>query len=790
VRRRAARGAVPLLFLVGACWLFSGVVSGKYLTASSAPSFLPPFNAYATADVPAPQRALGDLTYILEPFLLHARGAIRSATLPLWDPHIGAGRPLGSAQAGPFSPLNWPAYLLPFWWSLGVILILKVLVAAVGTYAFLRGLRLSAAAAAFGGVAFAFGVPFIPLLGHGETSAFAFFPWCLLLLDRIVREERVTDALVMALVAAMVLYGGHPETILLVALGVAGYALFRIGERWRGEDRAPRRALALIAGAGFLSACIGAMALFPLAEVIRNSIELHRNGGGNLGHIGVGLFFPELWGRPDKHIFGPSGSKALSVDFAVRPYLGALAPVLAIGGMLRPRRAEQVFFAGLGLLSLLALLDTPVQFVVRHLPFLSFLAPYHFIWLVAFSAAVLAAFGVERLITHQAGGHNRRALPIAMLALAPVAVCLAWRPGLLASIGSGFQQVPSLRPSTVSADTAAAGAMLRYLALSGTAVLAFVLLRRNAARPAAFGAVLVALALVDLVTLGRGFFPFASRPAQHPPTTPSLTFLHHAGSDARMIGLEGALPANLADEYGVRDARVQALPKLERYTSLFTQLGGRMLTTYGWTLITEPVPQKLLDVFAVRYVLGSGTAPDSASLRTVMRHGREQLLANKEAFPRAWVAYGWRPMRSRDSALRDLLSRGAARIEAAPAIEGLAAARTPTLPPRSVPIRDVSDSRVDLHVSAREPAVVVLDDTYYPGWKATVDGRAAEVMPANVAFRAVRVGPGTHVVRFSYAPSWLGPAKALMLGGTTFALLGVVLGGLRRRRRLTSRSAR
>jgi uncharacterized membrane protein YfhO len=46
----------------------------------------------------------------------------------------------------------------------------------------------------------------------------------------------------------------------------------------------------------------------------------------------------------------------------------------------------------------------------------------------------------------------------------------------------------------------------------------------------------------------------------------------------------------------------------------------------------------------------------------------------------------------------------------------------------------------------------VLSDSWYPGWKATVDQEAATIERANLAFRAVYVPQGTHTVRWTYQP--------------------------------------
>ena len=63
-----------------------------------------------------------------------------------------------------------------------------------------------------------------------------------------------------------------------------------------------------------------------------------------------------------------------------------------------------------------------------------------------------------------------------------------------------------------------------------------------------------------------------------------------------------------------------------------------------------------------------------------------------------------------------------------------------------------SATKVTMEAQLDAPGYLVLTDVYYPGWSAVVDGRPGRVVSANVAFRAVALEPGRHVVEFRYAP--------------------------------------
>jgi hypothetical protein len=66
-------------------------------------------------------------------------------------------------------------------------------------------------------------------------------------------------------------------------------------------------------------------------------------------------------------------------------------------------------------------------------------------------------------------------------------------------------------------------------------------------------------------------------------------------------------------------------------------------------------------------------------------------------------------------------------------------------------LRDAPNA-VTIRANLEAPGYLVLADTWYPGWKATVDGEQVELLRANHAFRAVKLDEGTHTVEMVYRP--------------------------------------
>ena len=90
--------------------------------------------------------------------------------------------------------------------------------------------------------------------------------------------------------------------------------------------------------------------------------------------------------------------------------------------------------------------------------------------------------------------------------------------------------------------------------------------------------------------------------------------------------------------------------------------------------------------------------------------------------------------------------------------------------PQKAQILTECNNRLDLQVKPPEDCLLVLSDTYYPGWKAFVDGKETRIYRADYTFRAIPLSAGTHRVEFVYDPL----SFKLGIGATLLGILGCV----------------
>lgn len=81
----------------------------------------------------------------------------------------------------------------------------------------------------------------------------------------------------------------------------------------------------------------------------------------------------------------------------------------------------------------------------------------------------------------------------------------------------------------------------------------------------------------------------------------------------------------------------------------------------------------------------------------------------------------------------------------------------------------IDDGRVEVWTRTDRPAVLVVAQTAYPGWRAEIDGVAAEIHTADATLLGVVVPEGEHTVILEFRPSYLRASVVVWLATAVFA---------------------
>lgn len=85
--------------------------------------------------------------------------------------------------------------------------------------------------------------------------------------------------------------------------------------------------------------------------------------------------------------------------------------------------------------------------------------------------------------------------------------------------------------------------------------------------------------------------------------------------------------------------------------------------------------------------------------------------------------------------------------------------------------REIKDGYFSFEITSDKAAILAVANSYYPGWRAKVDGKEAKIHAANINSQAILVPGGSHLVTFEYKPQSFKIAAAISLIAHFFALL-------------------
>ena len=160
-------------------------------------------------------------------------------------------------------------------------------------------------------------------------------------------------------------------------------------------------------------------------------------------------------------------------------------------------------------------------------------------------------------------------------------------------------------------------------------------------------------------------------------------------------------------------------------------------------------------------IVGRSTTLVEAGFEELASESPPFAYRNPAARPRARLAFAPTFASSPEDALAKTFTDRDADI----ILEGSPESLAPCPQAEQASARIVRDDpeRVEVEVESPCAGYLLLADTQVPNWTATLDGRAAEIRPANYAMRAVRIPAGQHSVVFRY-DTWTLPAGLSLSG--------------------------
>ncbi len=259
--------------------------------------------------------------------------------------------------------------------------------------------------------------------------------------------------------------------------------------------------------------------------------------------------------------------------------------------------------------------------------------------------------------------------------------------------------------------------------------------------------------------------------AAYPPFSATAIGIVTAGSgpaELTVIGRDGetvALPfASRRGDAATPQPTIVALPQpLVPRTLIVRNTGAAEIALRGLSLIDGRTGAH-----------ASVTVSPRGDVRRI-HTGDVKIYERTSAPGRAWLVHGILPAAD-DAAALALLADPAFDPRAAAVVSGQGPAPRPAAPAaadEAVTVVTYREEQLRLRVRATAPGMLVIADTWYPGWEAAVNGKPTELWRVNLLFRGILVEEGEQVVTLVYRPSGWRTGVALSLAG--LSLMGLTL---------------
>ncbi|HOV80010.1 MAG TPA: YfhO family protein, partial [Bacillota bacterium] len=713
----------------------------------------------------------------------------REKAVPLWNPYSAFGTPLAADMISqPFYPPSALLSLHPSMQAYDLFIIFRLFPAGFFTYLFLR-LFVNRASSLFGSISFMFTGYFIVYLNMQHLSVEVLLPAVFYFFEIMLRKGSSKSLAWAGLAVFLTIAGGMPESAFLVLTFGYFYYLFRL---FSEPSFATRKRLHLqnLILANVLGFALCAVQLVPFCEFMAHSYDTHQpaNLGGAIRGTEHDTCFPSVLIYLVPMIFGDVFNPVFPEKPGITGYWGVLPFLFAVLGILAFFRLKKsactgganrmvIFFSCAALIIVMKRFGFVLINWTGRLPLADMVYfPKYLEPLLGFAIAVLSGFGFSALSAEEL--KRKYFLPsLAVTACVVFGLTAYWLPAIV--------QIKYMLFSFL--NIASAALLLAFAA--------FVHLAGRKGNPACrlpliFTAALSAELFSNFII--PSFYSLNKLPDQNADPyagAPYIEFLQENNTgNFRVFGRENVLYPNWAGVFGLCDVRSLNAMTFNRYVYFvrnFLAQDGEGRIPYGAGLTDRftgsedeysfsTLPEKrFLQLSSVKYLLcaspfeqpaGSQSSPGRAAVPYKMIYDKEIMIYEvPDILPRASVFYRAELMGRDDcilARLKDpsldikksvLVFSGDLNGNEKALIEDIN--NSPLKEAHGAEILSYRSQKVEIRAVLQQTGILVLNDTFYPGWKVYVNGRETALLNVNYLFRGVPLKEGDHLVEFRYEPS-------------------------------------
>jgi hypothetical protein len=716
-----------------------------------------------------------DLTTFFYPFRSIWVETVRQGHFPLWNPYIKCGVPLfATIQPGVLYPLSLPYLFLPLDLAFNWTIVFHFFLAGAFTYALMREVGASVQGALATTFALLFGGYLISV--HNVLNTLISFSWYPLVIFcgcRMVRTGLFRWAIAAAVSLCCMFLGGGMEIVLLTLASLFILCFYPKILPLEELEVIPnlQRRLGYLGLVLLIFFGLAMVQILPFLELYGQS---HRYGGVSLLEATLWSFEPRdliYFLLPD--FYGPRRSPDLYWKFQnylKTIYVGPVILCLAAIYFFRQGKRGLPLLAAMGVTLIFAFGGhTPVYpFFHKYIPLFSTLRyPVKFLFLFIFYLCLAAGLGLDvvrqRFSIKRHPPYWSQGLLIAgILVLATLFWMARLHPEQMKSLAN---QWGGTLPESAHLPLVLHN-FNRMLAVTVLVLLVVFFGMRN--RLVRLGSPLLLLLLtLDLFLGNRGYALKLDAATFHAQNHIIRTlradrdlFRFHVLPQARDLNIPAKfyeeahqnrkklLGNDLMMEHHLFDITGYNVPLQPRYERLIGLILNKPLTSI--------LP--LLDMLNVKYVMTEKPTNLKGLSWVLDGPATTKLYENQYYLPRAFLAEQFEILKSDQEFARAFHEltfdpRSTILLDRTPA-RFLELKKMPTVPNLEPAVRVITyeNNRIWLEVDTPDAALLFMSETYYPGWKAYVDGREEEILRANYVFRAIPVGPGSHRIEVVYDP--------------------------------------